>query len=183
MKCLENVPLKIRPVGYGIIYGITIGLHPRHHERASQTDHTLRDGFLDGGSRHFVPGYHFFVPSGQSPTLPYGTDCVGDRSVAFVGRQQGTIKHKQLPGYRLGSRLKTRCAQKPSKAKTRGFKQTLVVLSLSRLRCFNLRVWWNCDGQRELSKSKALGTWVIDAGGERVEPGSSQSILSPARSA
>src|SRR5271165_6897489 len=44
---------------------------------------------------------------------------------------------------------------------------------------WNGPVWWNCEGQQELTKSKALGTWVIDANGERVEPGFSQSIFIP----
>jgi hypothetical protein len=43
--------------------------------------------------------------------------------------------------------------------------------------------WHRMKWKLSLSKSKALGTWVIDANGERVQERSSQSIFSPMVSA
>ena len=63
-----NRPVKIRPVGYGMIVSPPEP-QPERIPAKQASPHTVPYGTdsRPRGSRHFVPGYHHLVPPGHNP--------------------------------------------------------------------------------------------------------------------
>ena len=67
-----NVALRNRPVGYGMIGWRGRPVILESGQVLGATDHTVPDGtdHVRVFSRHFMPGYHHFVPPGQRFRFP-----------------------------------------------------------------------------------------------------------------